>query len=69
MEQAISNMKENINITLKPHPNCPISITNYPNLKLKQTNESLEKILPKFDLVVVAGSSTSALDAYILGLR
>lgn len=69
LEQAISNMKENINITLKPHPNCPISITNYPNLKLKQTNESLEKILPKFDLVVVAGSSTSALDAYILGLE
>ena len=68
LEKATSKMNQNFNFTLKPHPNCPISIINYPNLNLKQTNDSLEKILPKFDLVVVAGSSTSALDAYIFGL-
>jgi surface carbohydrate biosynthesis protein (TIGR04326 family) len=38
-------------------------------LNLKQTNESLEKILHQFDLVIVAGSSASALDAYIAGLK
>ena len=69
LEQAVFNINLSCNFTLKPHPNCPISIINYPNLNLKQTNDSIEKILPKFDLVIVAGSSTSALDAYIAGLE
>ena len=69
LDKAVSNMNLSCNFTLKPHPNCPISIINYPNLNLKQTNDSIEKILPKFDLVIVAGSSTSALDAYIVGLE
>jgi surface carbohydrate biosynthesis protein (TIGR04326 family) len=46
-----------------------MSIKNYPILNLKETNDSLEKILPHFDLVFVAGSSTAALDAYIAGLK
>lgn len=69
LEQAIANMNLRCNFTLKTHPNCPMSIKNYPILNLKETNDSLEKILPHFDLVFVAGSSTSALDAYIAGLK
>jgi surface carbohydrate biosynthesis protein (TIGR04326 family) len=69
LDKAVSNMNLSCNFTLKPHPNCPISKITYPNLNLKQTNDSIEKILPKFDLVIVAGSSTSALDAYIVGLE
>ena len=67
--QAVENTNMNYNFTLKPHPNCPISLNDYPSLSLKQTNDSLGKILPNFDLVIVAGSSTSALDAYIAGAK
>jgi surface carbohydrate biosynthesis protein (TIGR04326 family) len=69
LEQATANMSLRCNFTLKTHQNCPMSIKNYPILNLKETNDSLEKILPHFDLVFVAGSSTAALDAYIAGLK
>ena len=69
LEQAVETMNLRCNFTLKTHHNCPISIKDYPILNLKQTNESLEKILHQFDLVIVAGSSTSALDAYIAGSK
>ena len=69
VDQAVATMNLRCNFTLKTHHNCPISIKDYPILNLKQTNESLEKILHQFDLVIVAGSSASALDAYIAGSK
>ena len=69
LEQVVTSINEPYGFTLKNHPNCPIAINNYPVLNLSQTNEALEKILLQFDMVIVAGSSTAALDAYMAGLR
>jgi len=69
LEQVVATMDERYDFTLKNHPNCQMSINDYPVLNLNQTSDSLEKMLLQFDVVIVAGSSTSALDSYIAGLR
>jgi surface carbohydrate biosynthesis protein (TIGR04326 family) len=53
-----------LNYTFKPHPACPLKIEdiNFPNLLI--THEPLNDIQQDFDLAIVAGSTSAAIDFY-----
>lgn len=59
----------NVELTVKPHPSCPIDPANYPKLKFAQTNQPLSSIIDQFDLAYTSSFSAAAIDAYISGLR
>lgn len=55
--------------TFKAHPSCPINIGKYTALLANEVNESLESVLPEFDVVIAANSTSAAVDSYINGLK
>jgi len=69
LETATQALGDKYTFTIKSHPTCYMSPDNYPNLPLKEVKESLDKILPLYDVAIIAGSSTAALDAYLSGLK
>ena len=54
--------------TLKPHPACPITPTETEIPELIVTNEQLSEILRDYDLAIISGSTSAALDAYYHGI-
>ena len=67
IEESILGCSE-MEVTLKSHPACPVNIdeVNIPNLK--ETSEPLSGILADFDLAIVSGSTSAAIDAYYAGI-
>jgi len=59
----------NINWTVKFHPGYRPNVNKYITLNMQETNETLYQILPQFDFVISAGSSTAGLDAYMLDIK
>jgi surface carbohydrate biosynthesis protein (TIGR04326 family) len=68
LEQALVDLPVDITITVKPHPACPISVSDYPNLTLIVSMEPLRKLLPYFNIVFTGQVTASALDAFCAGL-
>lgn len=67
MLHAIRQTKPDFNkvsISFKPHPACKINQALIRMPEVLITNESIDTIVQNFDLVVVAGNSTAALDIY-----
>jgi surface carbohydrate biosynthesis protein (TIGR04326 family) len=62
--QAAVVGKCDISITLKSHPVCPIDTDQLKKTGVLITDEPIEKILSIFDLVIVAGATSAAIDAY-----
>lgn len=58
-----------IELTIKPHPACPIVVDDYPELNLKLSDQSLSDLLGNFDMVYTSSVTSAAVDAYSAGLQ
>jgi surface carbohydrate biosynthesis protein (TIGR04326 family) len=67
--REISDDLSNIELTVKPHPACPIVITDYPELKLKLSDQSLSDLLGHFDIAYTSSVTSASVDAYCAGLQ
>jgi surface carbohydrate biosynthesis protein (TIGR04326 family) len=55
-------------ITVKPHPACPIDPYEYPNMTFTLTTEPLAKLLPEYHIAYVSAATSAAVDAYCSGI-
>jgi len=72
--KALLNRLENVpkswsSLTIKSHPGALIDIKDYPALHLSEERDALSAILPNFNIAIVVGSTTAALDSYLAGLK
>jgi surface carbohydrate biosynthesis protein (TIGR04326 family) len=56
-------------LTIKSHPGALIDVNDYPALHLSEERAALSTILSNFDIAIVVGSTTAALDSYLAGLK
>jgi surface carbohydrate biosynthesis protein (TIGR04326 family) len=68
LEQAVSLIEFNLEIVVKPHPNCPIQPSDYPNIKILITQEPIEKLLTECDVSFTSEVTSAAVDAYCSGI-
>lgn len=59
----------NIELTIKPHPACPIAADDYPELQFKLSNQPLPELLGLCDVAYTSAITSAAVDAYSVGLR
>jgi surface carbohydrate biosynthesis protein (TIGR04326 family) len=55
-------------ITVKPHPNCPIHLADYPSLSMTVTMEPIAKLLAECDVAYSSAVTSAAADAYCAGV-
>ncbi|MDD5392922.1 MAG: hypothetical protein PHE17_07890 [Thiothrix sp.] len=68
LEQAVPLITRQLEIVVKPHPNCPIEPTNYPSLTIQVTMEPVSKLLKNCDVAYTSSATTSAVDAFCAGV-
>lgn len=68
LEQAISLLPQQLAITVKPHPNCPIQPADYPALHLRISMEPIAKLLAECDVAYASAVTSAAVDAYCVGV-
>ena len=66
--REIADDLSTIELTVKPHPFCPIVVADYPALNLKLSDQSLSDLLGHFDIAYASGITSAAVDAYSAGL-
>jgi surface carbohydrate biosynthesis protein (TIGR04326 family) len=64
LERAALYLPSDAVYTIKPHPACSISASDYPALKMEITNQPLAEIIAQYDVAFVSNSTSSAVDAY-----
>lgn len=67
LERAALLLAIDIQITVKPHPACPIQAEDYPEIKLTIVKEPLAKLFRECDVVYTSATTSAALDAYCAG--
>lgn len=55
-------------ITLKPHPGCPVQLSDFPGLKMQMTTNSVPELLDDCDVVYTSSNTAAAVDAYCSGI-
>ena len=58
-------------ILIKPHPNCPIKLSDYPGLlgvEARVTEQPIAELLPSNDVAYTSATTSAAVDAYSVGL-
>ena len=68
LEQAAKSLPIGTNITIKPHPACPIRADDYPGLRMKITMEPIAKLLAVCDVAYTSAVTSAAVDAYCAGV-
>jgi surface carbohydrate biosynthesis protein (TIGR04326 family) len=58
----------NVEIVLKPHPACPISIRDYPGIDFSISTDSLSELLFSCDIAYASSCTSGAVDAYLSGV-
>jgi len=56
---------------IKPHPNCPIKLSDYPGLlgvEARVTEQPIAELLPSNDVAYTSATTSAAVDAYSVGL-
>ena len=48
--REIADDFSNIELTVKAHPGCPIDVADYPELKLKLSDQPLSDLIGHFDI-------------------
>lgn len=65
---AVEFLTKNAIITVKPHPNCPIQLSDYPGCRMKVTMDPVVKLLSGCDVVYSSGLTSAAVEAYCAGV-
>jgi surface carbohydrate biosynthesis protein (TIGR04326 family) len=68
LERAVSLLPQQLAITVKPHPNCPIQPADYPALHLRISMEPIAKLLAECDVAYASAVTSAAVDAYCAGV-
>lgn len=55
-------------ITLKPHPACPVQLSDFPGLKMQMTANPVSELLDDCDVVYTSSNTAAAVDAYCAGV-
>lgn len=58
-----------LQVSVKPHPNCPISLRRYAGIELRVVDEAVPQLVPGADLVLTSNDTSAAVDAYVGGGR
>ena len=67
LQQASQIMDKSFEYVVKSHPAYPISIEDYPDLKLKISNSPIPKLLDHYSVVLTGGVTSAAVDAFCAG--
>ena len=68
LNDAAQLLPKNIRFTVKPHPNCPVDGSLYPELELHIIHDSLAEILCEYDVAFTSNITSAAVDAYYAGI-
>ena len=70
LRDSSEDFPENVHVTFKPHPNCPVisgeAVTGIP---MQVTNNDIEHLLSANDIVFTSNLTSAAVDAYCYGLK
>ena len=61
-------LPKRLRILVKPHPNCPINLEDYPELEIELTNASIQDLLQGCTVVFSSSQTSAAVDAYCAGV-
>jgi len=67
LERAASHLPANTRYTVKPHPACAITPSDYPSVPLHMTDAPLSELLANCDVVFASNITSAAVDAYCSG--
>ena len=67
--REIADDFSNIELTVKAHPGCPIDVADYPELKLKLSDQPLSDLIGHFDIAFTSSVTSAAVDVYSAGLK
>lgn len=67
--RLIAKELSNVELTVKPHPACPINPGDYPELKFRLSNQPLSDLFELFDVAYTSCLTSAAVDAYCAGLQ
>lgn len=69
LQRALLKLNERFSVFFKAHPACPnINLSLYVDIKKENSNEKVENLIPKFDVIFASSSTSAAVDAYCSGL-
>ena len=68
LEQAVSLFPQQLSITVKPHPICPIQPADYPRLHMQICMEPVAALLAECDVAFTSATTSAAVDAYCAGI-
>lgn len=66
---AVPGIEGRIRLVLKPHPSCAIDYGEYEDILESITHEQLSLIIGDFDAVFCSSLTSSAVDAYLFGVK
>ena len=67
--KEITGDLSNIELTVKPHPACPINPADYTELKFEISDQPLSDLFNLFDVAYTSCLTSAAVDAYCAGLQ
>ena len=65
LEQALPQLPESMEFTMKPHPNFAVVADDFPSLRLSVVESPVQDILPEFDVAFCGASTSASVDAYL----
>lgn len=68
LSDVIADLPTNTELIVKPHPNCPIHVDVYPDLKLKIDNSPISHLVKNCDVAYTSNITSAAVDAYFAGI-
>lgn len=68
LEASISYGSDGMSYAVKLHPNCPVSVADFPSLNIEIVTDPLGTILQDYDVAYASNSTSAAVDAYLAGL-
>ena len=68
LESAVRYVKGNLIFLVKPHPACPIVLSDYPSLSMEIVEEPLNELIGKCDVAFTSNSTSASVDMYLSGV-
>lgn len=68
LQAAAQLNDEKIKYLVKPHPNCPVFVEDYPELDLEVTNEAIPALLNRCSIAYTSSVTSAAVDVHCAGL-
>ena len=67
--REIAGELSNLELTVKPHPACPINPADYTEINFEISDQPLSDLLNLFDVAYTSCLTSAAVDAYCAGLQ